>query len=206
MRDDVLDHRRVQFDLVVVLGERDVPVDDVVEQDFKQPRAVRGVVVVRPAERREDDAFAGVPAVITGEPPQYGGGEELSLLVAGRWFLDLRTEHRRDALEQSRPHLAVRAAVRRHRRLVVEHTDERTLGGEHDRPLVSAAVVHQRRLVVTPGAGVGVVGLTAGEDALQDGECLAAVPQHADGRQLGGDVVHSHLGNLRRDSNTVTYL
>ncbi|MFG3706460.1 hypothetical protein ACGF7U_17250 [Micromonospora sp. NPDC047670] len=65
MRDDVLDHRPVHLELVVVLGELDVPVADVVEQDFKQPGAVRGVVVVRPGERREDDAFAGVPAVIT---------------------------------------------------------------------------------------------------------------------------------------------
>ncbi|MEV5765474.1 hypothetical protein AB0L34_13015 [Micromonospora sp. NPDC052213] len=71
MRDDMLDLRRVQFDLVVVLGERDVPVDDVVEQDLERPRAVRGIVVVRSTERRERDAFAGVPAVVTGEPPQY---------------------------------------------------------------------------------------------------------------------------------------
>ncbi|MEU4570314.1 hypothetical protein [Micromonospora sp. NPDC023956] len=34
VRDDVLDHRRVHLDLSVVLGERDVPVDDVVEQDL----------------------------------------------------------------------------------------------------------------------------------------------------------------------------
>ncbi|MEV1319942.1 hypothetical protein AB0J14_28125 [Micromonospora arborensis] len=40
MRDDVLDHLRVHLDLVVVLNELDVGVDDVVEQDLEQVRAV----------------------------------------------------------------------------------------------------------------------------------------------------------------------
>jgi hypothetical protein len=47
VRDDVLHRRRVQFDLVVVLGERDVPVDDVVEQNLEQPRAVWGIEAFR---------------------------------------------------------------------------------------------------------------------------------------------------------------
>ena len=38
-------------------------------------------------------------------------GEELTLLVAERWFLDLRTEHRRDAVERHRrPELVRRSS------------------------------------------------------------------------------------------------
>jgi hypothetical protein len=130
-----------------------------------------------PRGRWEDDVRSGVPAVVLGEPPDDRGGEKSSLLIAERRLLDLRTEHRRHPVEQTRPQFMVRIPVPRHRGFVVEHTDEDAVSGEHDSPLVTAPVVHQRRLVLTPPPDITVERPATADDALQNGQSLASLTQ-----------------------------
>lgn len=146
----------------------------------------------------EGDAVAGVPTIVLHQPPQHRRRDELPVLVAEGRFRHVWTQNLRDTVDQARPQLVVWMAVRRHRRLVVEESDEGAVGGEHDCPLVPAAIAHQRRLVRAPVRGVGVVGVPAVDGALEHCQRLAALPQQVDVRKFGGDVVNGHRVTLVR--------